>query len=174
MSQDAIDVIRETLAALYPELDTSGLAVTGRILRLATHLEEARNQQLRELNLSSADFDVLATVRRRATGEGVNPKDVQKSVMISSGGLSKRLDRLESGGLIERHRDPQDRRGVLIKLSSQGRRLIDRALPAVLGSERSLLEGALGSARDRQRLTALLHALLLHTERELDEPTAGE
>lgn len=161
MDQDVIDRIRTQLAGLSLPTDTAGLAVTGRLLRLARHVEAARDELLGEFGLSCADFDVLATLRRRAQDRGINAKDLQASVMITSGGMTKRLDRLESAGLVERHPDPDDRRGVLITLSTAGRALIDRALPSLLAAEAEMVQQAIGSDRDRDRLAALLRRLLV-------------
>lgn len=159
MDHDAIDDIRVQLAAIYPDLDTSGLAVTGRILQLANRMQDTRDRRLEEFGLSLPDFDILATLRRHANDTGVNPRELQRSVMISSGGMTKRLDRLEHAGLTKRNPDPDDRRGVLVTLTAQGQELIDRALPALLATEREDVESALGTRRDRERLATLLRQL---------------
>lgn len=149
---------------------TDGLAVTGRILRLARNVESARDRLLGEFGLSVADFDVVATLRRRAEPTGLKAKHLQTSVMITSGGMTKRLYRLESAGLIARHPDPDDRRGVLIALTTEGRRVIDEALPALLDAEARMIGDAIGSARDRQRMAALLRHLLVGMDRRAQEP----
>lgn len=161
MEQDIIDRISNQVAALGVEADVSGLAVTGRILRLARSIEAARNHLLGEFALSVADFDVMATLRRRSEPDGLNAKHLQASVMITSGGMTKRLDRLESGGLIERNPDPDDRRGVLITLTAEGHRLIDEALPVLLEAEAEMIRDSIGSVRDRERLAGFLRRLLL-------------
>lgn len=167
MERDAIDHIRSQLDQLGIGADTDGLAVTGRLLRLARHVESAREDFLGTFRLSVADFDVLATLRRRAQPDGVKPKDLMASVMITSGGMTKRLDRLEVAGLVERHPDPEDRRGVLIMLSPSGRDLIDEVLPTLLAAEAETVRKAMGSDRDRERLVGLLRRLLV----ALDEPS---
>lgn len=163
--EDIIDRITGDLARIGVTADTDGLAVTGRILRLARIAESARDRVLNEFGLSVADFDVMATLRRRADSTGLKAKQLQASVMITSGGMTKRLDRLESAGLIARHPDPDDRRGVLITLTSEGRGVIDDALPALLNAEARMVEEALGTARDRQRLAGLLRHLLVGMDR---------
>lgn len=160
MSRDAIDNIRDQLGRVGLDVDTDGLAVTGRLMRLARHVEAARDEFLASFGLSVADFDVLATLRRRGQPSGVKPKDLLASVMITSGGMTKRLDRLEVAGLVERHPDPEDRRGVLIRLSPAGRDLIDEALPSLLEVEAETIRAAIGSERDRERLAGLLRRLL--------------
>lgn len=134
-STDVVDMIRARLAELYPGLDTRAFGITGRILRLAELIESRRAEYLNTFQLTPGEFDVLATVRRLDTGHGVNPGGLLDSLLITSGGLTKRLDRLEDDGLIERHPDPDDRRGTLIRLSSDGLDHIDRVLPGLLEME---------------------------------------
>jgi DNA-binding MarR family transcriptional regulator len=140
-------------------------AITGRLLDLARHVTAQREAELQAFDLTVADYDVLATLRRRAGEAGLNPRDVQRAVMVTSGGMTKRLDRLEQAGLIERSPDPTDRRGVLIRLTPQGRSTIDKALDAMLGVERQTLERAITDEADRARLEELLRQLLLAFER---------
>lgn len=161
VERDRIDLIRAELADLGVEADTGGLAVTGRILRLARNIEAARERLLDQFGLSVPDFDVMATLRRRAESHGLKAKHLQASVMITSGGMTKRLDRLQSAGLIERNPDPDDRRGVLITLTDQGRRVIDEALPVLLDAEAQMIGAAIEGARDRDRLAGFLRQLLV-------------
>lgn len=164
VEHDVIDRIREQLADMGVDADTGGLAVTGRILRLARNIEAARDELLGRFGLSVGDFDVLATLRRRAEPDGLKAKHLQASVMITSGGMTKRLDRLQSAGLIQRHPDPDDRRGVLVALTTEGRTVIDQVLPVLLDAEAAMVGDAIGSTRDRDRLAGLLRQLLLSTE----------
>lgn len=155
---DGVDAIQTRLAELYPDLDTSGFAVTGRILRLARHIEARRTDHLAEFGLTPGDFDVLATVRRTQGPEGVNPGTVLQSVLITSGGLTKRLDRLESAELIERRPDPDDRRGTLVRLTDHGTGVLDRALRSLLTMERELV-GEMITDRQMDQVAALLRRL---------------
>jgi DNA-binding MarR family transcriptional regulator len=155
---DIVDGLRDRLAELYPDLDTSGLAITGRILRLALAIESARVEHLAPFGLAPGDFDVLATLRRVQGEAGANPGLLLRSVLISSGGLSKRLDRLEAAGLVERRPDPDDRRGTLVRLTGPGTALIDEVLPSLLTAERDRVAEAL-SERQREQLAGLLRRL---------------
>lgn len=166
--KDTIDGIQGDLEHVRPGSDPSGVAVTGRLLRLARHIEQQREMQLRSLGLTPADYDVLATLRRREGQTGVNPRNLQRALLVTSGGMTKRLDRLESAGLLERRPDPTDRRGVLIRLSRKGRSCIDRALDVMLETERRVVADAIPKTADRDRLIVLLRRLLHH----LEEPEA--
>jgi DNA-binding MarR family transcriptional regulator len=163
---DALTGIVQDVHDLYPELEVIGLSITGRILRLARYLEARREEQLSAFRLSVPDFDVLATMRRRAGAEAINVREIQRSMMLSSGGTTKRLDRLETAGLIERLRDPKDRRGVLIQLTSQGLELIDEAIPAITRFENQLIEAAIASDKERSRVADGLRRLLLAQEKD--------
>ncbi len=163
-SKDVVDQIVEDVRALYPGLEPVGLPIVGRVLRLAQMLQARREQQLSEFGLTVADFDVMATLVRRAGGGTLNVRDLQQATMLSSGGMTKRLDRLESLGLVTREPDPSDRRGVLIRLTRAGRQLIDSAIPAVLDTESELVEQAVGSQRERASVEAGLRRLLLARE----------
>lgn len=155
---DPVDEIRERLAVLYPNLDTTAFGITGRILRLAREIETKRLDHLATFGLSPGDFDVLATLRRSDEGEGVNPGQLLESLLITSGGLTKRLDRLERAGLIERHPDPADRRATLIRASKAGLATVDEALPSLLLMEAEAMSSKLTSAQLEQA-AALLRAL---------------
>jgi DNA-binding MarR family transcriptional regulator len=147
-----------------PGLDTSPLEVSARILRLARQFEDRRSDVLREHGLGLADFDVLATLRRAAGRSGMTPSQLIRSVMLTSGGITKGLDRLERAGLLERAPDARDRRSIRVVLTPEGRRVVDSVLPEILRAESSLLEGL--SERDRQRFIRLLGALLATAESE--------
>jgi len=157
---DAVDGMRERLATLYPELDTSAFGVTGRVLRLAQAIDRHRTEHLNQFGLVPGDFDVLATIRRIEGDAGVNPSRLLESVLITSGGLTKRLDRLQAAGWVARHPDPDDRRGTLVRLTQEGRDLVDRALPSLLSSENELIERTL-SDRQRDQAAASLRRLVL-------------
>lgn len=170
---DALDEIEATVRAKYPGVDVSGLPVTGRILRLARFLETGRERALAPFGLTLGDFDMLATLRRRADDRPVNIRDVQRSLMMSSGGTTKRLDRLESAGYIDRLPDPTDRRGTLIALSATGRELINAAMPAVAAQESALVAEAVPSVPMRDHLEAGLRRLLIAHETDLDAGSEG-
>lgn len=168
-TRDAIDGIVDDVHDLYPGIDVIGLPIAGRIMRLARYLEAHRERRLGEYGLTVPDFDVLATMRRRAGDAAINVRDLQHSMMLSSGGTTKRLDRLERAGLIERLPDPSDRRGVLIRLTPTGLGLIDEVIPAITRSENDLVGGAITTQRDRERVAEGLRRLLLDREAAPDE-----
>jgi DNA-binding MarR family transcriptional regulator len=158
--RDAVDDIHSDVRRLYPRLDLHGLLITGRVLRLALLLQARRDEQLTAFGITGADFDVLASLRRRAGLSAVNVRDLQRAMMLSSSGITKRLDRLESSGLVQRTPDPNDRRGVLISLTKTGAEVIDAAIPEILKAETALVDGAITVEKHRNQVEAGLHQLL--------------
>lgn len=170
--RDEVDNIRHQLADLYPELDTRAIEVTGRVLRLAQAFESRRADHLATFDLTSADFDLLATIRRTQGSAGVNPSQLLQSVLVSSGGLTKRLDRLEESGLTERHPDPDDRRGTLVRLTPAGKKLIDEVLPSVLEMEHEFLTREL-TTTELEEAATLLRRLGIAASAETEDPIEG-
>lgn len=164
LSGDGIDEVVDDTERLLPGLDVIGLPITGRVLRLARFLEARREEVLGGFGLTVPDFDVLATMHRRAGDGSLNVRELQRSMMLSSGGTTKRLDRLETAGMIERHPDPDDRRGVLIKLSPHGSKTIKDALEAITRAENETVESAVGSPTRRAQLAQGLRQMLAAQE----------
>ena len=124
------DVIDRMIAAwreARPDLDPSPLEVVGRVIVLAQHLEQSAELALEKHGLTLGQFDILATLRRHGPKGGLTPSQLLESVMLSSGGMTARLDKLAQAGLIYRKADKEDRRKVVIDLTARGRRVIDAA-----------------------------------------------
>jgi DNA-binding MarR family transcriptional regulator len=157
--RDGVDLIIEQWKRERPDIDSSPIGVIGRISRLARELERRLETVYKEHGLEPGWHDVLATLRRQGPPYQLRPTDFAGSLMITSSGATKRLDRLEQAGLIERSPDPRDRRGTLISLTSAGRSLIDEVTEAHMANEHRLL-AALTDA-ERGRLADLLRRLQL-------------
>jgi len=125
---DAIDEMNAVWRTVRPDLDPSPLDAVGRVLVLARHLEQSVEIALKPHGLSLGQFDILATLRRGGEGAKMTPTALLKSVMLSSGGMTNRLDRLETAGLLFREPDPDDRRGIVVGLTPEGKTRIDAAI----------------------------------------------
>lgn len=151
-----------------PHLDFTGMAVFGRIYRLARLADRLRSAALERHGLQLGDVDVMAALWRH--GGGLRPVDLRASMLVGSGTLTARLDRIESAGLLERHPDPDDRRGRLLRLTHAGERLLPEVVEELLQIENDLLAPLPRTVRDR--LAGDLGRLLASTEpRERAEPS---
>jgi DNA-binding MarR family transcriptional regulator len=157
--QDHIDWIVEAWRREMPEVDTSPMAVVGRLLRAARHLELAIERRLADFGLNMTEFNVLAALRRTGSPFRMAPVDLSRSLLLSSGGLTKRIDRLEAHGLVERSPDPKDRRSVLVGLTEAGRELIEPAVAEHLTNEAGLIAAL--SSEQRETLNSVLRSLLV-------------
>lgn len=158
---DGVDGIVEQWARQRPDLDTTAMAVFGRVYRLAKLSGDAVEQEYAAFGLGRPEFDVLATLRR--SGGRLSPGRLAAAMMLSSGGTTARLDRLEGAGLVERSADPEDRRGVLVSLTARGAELVDGAVTAGLRRQQELLAHLTPAQQDR--LNALLRQALGPLER---------
>jgi DNA-binding MarR family transcriptional regulator len=156
-ARDGVDDILEQWRHERPDLDPAPIGVIGRISRLAREIEKRLEIVYREHGLEPGWHDVLATLRRSGPPFRLRPSDLTTALMLTSSGTTKRLDRLEQAGLVERTADPYDRRAVAISLTAEGLALIDRVTEAHLANERDILR-SLPDA-DQQRLADLLRML---------------
>jgi DNA-binding MarR family transcriptional regulator len=154
---DHVDLILKQWRLVRPDLDPSPMGIIGRISRLSRAFERSIAGVLAEYDLSPDEFDVLATLRRAGKPFALKPSQLSNSTMVTSGTMTHRLDKLASRAMIERRADPNDRRGLVIKLTAKGRRLVDRAVTAHLGNEAQLLASL--SGEQRSALSGLLRLL---------------
>jgi DNA-binding MarR family transcriptional regulator len=157
MGDDGVDLILGQWTRERPDLDASPLAVIGRLSRVTRQVEDALRVNQRRFGLTPDEFDVLATLRRAGAPFEMNPCTLGDSMMISSGTVTHRLDKLERRGLVARRPDPGDRRGVLVSLTPEGRELQDRAMGSHLELEARILSGL--TRRQRADLAHLLKLL---------------
>ena len=127
MSRDFADHLVAQWAAARPDLDPEPMAIVVRLLRLGALLEERLAAVLRKHDLTVWEFDVLATLRRNGP-EGLPPKQLLRELLLSSGAMTHRIDRLEDAGLVKRSADPADRRGTIVRLTPAGVRRVDPAV----------------------------------------------
>jgi DNA-binding MarR family transcriptional regulator len=154
---DEVDQLVEAWQRERPDLDLRPMEVLSRISRLGHHLDRARRQAFAEHGIESWEFDVLAALRRAGAPYQLSPGRLIKETLVTSGTMTNRVDRLATRGLVARLPDPNDRRGVLVRLTEQGRTAVDGALEGLLARERDLLGGL--NATDHKKLASLLRAL---------------
>jgi DNA-binding MarR family transcriptional regulator len=164
---DEIDHIVEQWNRERPDLDVSPTDTLQRITRLSLLQGVSFARVFAPYAISFGEYLVLAALRRAGPPYRMNPTRLFNAVILSSGAMTNRLDRLEAMGLVERQPDPTDRRGRLVALTDRGRELVDAAVGDHLANEERLL-GAL-DAEERDQLAGLLRKLLMSPPfRELD------
>lgn len=156
---DAVDRIAAQWARERPELDVAPMTVVGRISRLAELLDQRLRPVFAAAGLGNGDFDVLASLRRAGEPFRLTPSELGATMMVTSGAVTKRVDRLERDGLVQRTVNTSDARGRVIELTPAGRALVERVHPLHLANEDALL-GAL-DADERAQLAGLLRTLLI-------------
>ena len=159
---DHIDRILDQWRKERPDLEVAPLGLFGRLFRTAHLADTALSEMLAEFSLHPGWFDVLAALRRSGPPHELNPTQLMRTTMLSSGGMTKRLDRLAGAGLVERRLDPDDRRGTLIRLTRRGKSTIDKAIEAHLANEDDLLRSL--SPAQRRSLDELLRKFLADLE----------
>ena len=141
-------------------MDLTAMEVFGRMFELVTILDRDHMAPLFiGLGLQEGEFDVLATLRRSGAPFTLSPTQLYEAMMLSSGGMTARLNRMEKRGLIARLPNPEDRRGVLVQLTDQGHNLIERAVALHAENETRLLSSLRPDEQDQ--LNNLLQKLAL-------------
>jgi DNA-binding MarR family transcriptional regulator len=168
MPDDPVDDAMAQWARERPDLEhLDAMALFARLARLVALVAPAIDEGLAPFGLKVGEFDVLACLRRSGEPFELTPTALGRQLLLSSGAMTNRMDRLEQAGFIRRRPDPDDRRGVLVSLTPRGRELIDEAVVAHLANEVRLLE-PLG-ARDRSALDRAVRSLT----RQLTDPPAA-
>ncbi|WP_050905102.1 MarR family winged helix-turn-helix transcriptional regulator [Vibrio campbellii] len=151
---DAIDRVVSQWAKERPELDTEPMAIMGRLMRIAKHMENHVAELHKRYDLKMGEFDVLATLRRSGQPYRLTPSELISSMMLTSGAMTNRLDKLEKKGLIAREHSKEDRRSVTVELTAKGFELIDSLIEQHLQAQHELM-GSLSSAEKGQVNQAL-------------------
>jgi DNA-binding MarR family transcriptional regulator len=173
--RDEVDEIVARWRSERPDLDVAPLHVLSRVSRLARHLDRARRAAFAAHGLETWEFDVLSALRREGAPYQLSPGALLRATLVASGTMTNRIDRLAAAGMVSRSRDPQDKRGVLVQLTDEGRKTVDAAMSDLLARERLILTGL--SAGQQADLAGLLRILLApfdDAESAADQEPGGE
>lgn len=154
---DHVDRIVEQWRTERPDLDTSPMAVIGRLSRVAASVTAELAGTFARHGIDASAFDVLATLRRQGSPYQLTPAALAIEAMVTTSAVAQRLNRLEALGFISRLPRPEDGRGKLVELTASGRQLVDRVLPEHLATEEALLVNL--STQERDSLAQLLSRL---------------
>jgi DNA-binding MarR family transcriptional regulator len=155
---DRIGVLVEQWAAERPDLDLASMATVARALTLGRIIESQLASLASSYGLSVAEGDLLFTLRRAGTPYRMLPSQLSASLLVSSGTMTSRLDRLESRGLLRRVSNPTDRRSVVVELTDDGLRIADEGVTRHVLAETKMLASL--SDRERATLDRLLSKLI--------------
>ncbi|MEU5255951.1 MarR family winged helix-turn-helix transcriptional regulator [Streptomyces longwoodensis] len=159
-ARDTVAAVVRQWREVHPDLDTGPMEVIGRVNRCAALLQQAEDAPLRRAGLSRAEFDLLGALRR--TGHELTPGELARETFSSGAAVTKRVKQLTERGLVERRGDTRDRRVAHVRLTEEGRALVDGILPEQLAYEKAVLS-ALDDDRQGE-LSALLGELLSRLE----------
>ncbi|NUO43297.1 MAG: MarR family transcriptional regulator [Streptomyces sp.] len=150
-----------------PDLDVAPQGVIGRLHRLADRLTEELVLVYGRYGLGEGEFDVLCALRRAGEPYERAPGELAAHTMVTTGAMTKRIDRLERAGLVTRRRSADDQRGRIVALTDPGRALVDQAFTDHMHNERRLLD--LLTPAEAETLEQLLTTWLSR----LEPPTRG-
>ena len=159
---DRLDELAGQWKAERPDLDSGVMVEVARLLLVARLIGGRLAAYAAEHGLQLGEADVLLTLRRSGDPYSLSPTRLADSLLISTGAMTNRLDKLEARGLVSRDRHPTDRRALEIRLTPEGRRLVDDVIGGHVENEREMLSAL--SDREREQLTRITRKLLAHLD----------
>jgi DNA-binding MarR family transcriptional regulator len=164
MEEDRVDRLVGQWRDERPDLDLDTMALVARLLTVARLIERRIAAMAAEQGLTQGEGDVLFTLRRAGPPYRLSPSRLAESLLVSSGAMTNRLDRLEERGLVRRIPNPSDRRSLAIELTAKARRLVEELVGEHVAREQRMMEPL--SRSERKQLQGLTRKLLAHLEPE--------
>ena len=159
---DSVDSIITQWREENIDVDLLPMAILGRLAKLGKYIDTDILHCHDRQDLRQGEFDVLATLRRSGEPYSLTPSELYQSMMLTSGAMTSRLDRLETKGFIRREHSKSDRRSVQVMLTAEGKKKVDAVLPAHINTQHDLLKGV--NQQDREKLAELLKRWLMQLE----------
>lgn len=170
VAQDWTDALLDQWTAVRPSREMEPYQVTARVSRIGLHIARRQEEAFGRFGLNRGEVGVLGALRFAGPKQQLSPTRLFKGLMLSSAGITSRLDRLERRGYVKRRRDPDDRRGVLVELTDAGREVLDRAVSANTGREKELIANL--TKQEQKVLAGLLKKMLAGLEPSTGDGTA--
>src|SRR5699024_10688712 len=177
---DEVDRIVAAWRDVRPDLDVAPMQILSRVTRLSRQLDRKRKAVFASHGLEIWAFDVLSSLRRAGDPYQMSPSALTVELLVTSGTMTNRIDRLVTAGWVSRQRDPADRRGILVGLTEEGRQKVDDALADFLHLEAQMLR-ALDDAECTTLTDSLRHLVAsveaadpLHPDEDDAEAAAGD
>ena len=159
---DEVDRIITAWSQQRPDLTPDPMQVFSRITRLGRRTDRVRRAAFATHNLEPWEFDVLASLRRKGKPHTMSPGQLMDELLVSSGTMTNRIDRLEAKGMVQRAPSATDRRAILVTATERGIRSVDQAILDLLEREREILNCL--NETDAQTLASFLRTLALAFE----------
>ena len=157
---DRVDDVIAEWRKRRPDLDFSSLEVVSRVLRAAHFLQARLDDIAAAYGLShTGDLDVLTNLDRAGPPYQRTPTQLAEAQLVTAGGMTVRLNRLQEAGLVQRRPNPSDGRGVLVRLTDRGQALAADALATVMDVQASSIREL--EVADRALLAGLLRQVLV-------------
>ncbi len=168
---DSVDFCITDIGSRYEQIHPEVEGVVDRVAAIDKHVSRAFEETLSGHGLNHGEYKLLLRLATRSADHRMSAGDLSRALMLSSGAMTNRLDRLEAAGLVRRVPDPRDRRGVLVELTEQGEQQIDEAVTEQAAKEIDVLSGL--SAAELSRLNQLLRKVLSSLESRAEDKRAG-
>jgi len=160
--RDWTDSLLDRLAANRSAKEVEPYQVTARLSRVGLHIAHIQEEAFGRFGLNRGEMGVLGALLLAGSKQQLSPTQLFKGLMLSSAGITSRLDRLERRGYVRRTRHPSDRRGVLVELTPSGRKVFEQAVGADASVEKEMLAAL--TKEEQRALAALLKKLLARLE----------
>ena len=155
---DSVDFCVSEFLERYPEIDPDVEGVVDRLDTIQKHASRIFEKTLTQHGLSHGEYRLLLRLATRTEDKRMSAGKLSTMLMLSSGAMTNRLDRMEAAGLVRRVPDPTDRRGVLVEMTDKGEKVLDKAVLASAKEDAAMLSGL--NARERGQLNQLLSKVL--------------
>jgi DNA-binding MarR family transcriptional regulator len=160
--QDSIETFINQWKRERPDLDPWPVGILGRTQRISVHLQTRAAKWLEPLGLTWDSFSLLLALRRSGEPYELRPTEIYKESLLSSGAITNRIDKVEKKGWVKRYDSPEDRRGVVVRLTAAGRAIADKAVEVHFRELAAQLSKI--SKKERQMLLELLGKVLENLE----------
>jgi DNA-binding MarR family transcriptional regulator len=164
--EDSVDFCVADISGRFPQIDPEVEGIVDRLGTIQKHATRSFESTLAAHGLNHGEYRMLLRLETRSEKKRLSAGELSKMLMLSSGAMTNRIDRLESAGLVRRLPDPNDRRGVLIELSAKGAQLLHEAVTASSAEDKQLVSPL--TARERAQLNQLLRKVLSALEERAD------
>jgi DNA-binding MarR family transcriptional regulator len=157
---DPVQAIVDQWAVQRPDIDVTTMVDVARLLRVAALIDQRISAMATDYGMDRGQGDVLFTLRRAGPPYRLSPGELTANLLVTTGTMTNRIDRLEARGLVRRLPNPDDRRSVVVELMPEAVELVDRAIERHVANEQEMIAPL--TDRDRAELRRILRKLLAH------------